>query len=125
MTFTIGTLVIISFAVSLAALVVLIWAISKSQMRFTQEDACTIFRVEQREEGLDDPSVNVGDATQPTDAAGNAYHPADSRRVILFMLGMATLWLIVGSTFGLIASCRVALNCEMRNPTKSTATLCP
>ncbi|WP_420006198.1 hypothetical protein [Arenibacterium sp. LLYu02] len=25
----------------------------------------------------------------------------------------------------LVTSCRVALNCEMRNPTKSTAVLCP
>ncbi len=109
MTFTIGTLVLVSFAVSLAALVVLIWAISKSQMRFTQEDARTIFRVEQRDEGLDDPSVNADDATQPTDAGGHAYHSPESRRVILFMLGMATLWLIVGSTFGLIASLKLHL----------------
>lgn len=48
MNFTIGTLVLISFAVSLVALVSLIWAISRSQMRFSEEDARTIFRADAR-----------------------------------------------------------------------------
>lgn len=107
MIFTFATLVFISFAVSLVALTVLIWAISRNQMRFTQEDARTIFRAEQRNETLDDPSVNPEDTGQPRDAAGNVYHPAASRKVILFMLSMATLWLVVGSAFGLIASLKL------------------
>jgi cytochrome c oxidase cbb3-type subunit I len=107
LSFTIGTLVLISFAVSLVALVVLIWAISRSQMRFTQEDARTVFQAEARHEGLDDPSTQPESADQPKDESGHEYHPASSRRIILFMLAMATVWLVVGSTFGLIASLKL------------------
>ena len=39
---------------------------------------------------------------------------------VLFRQGARTLGLYVLKT-----GCRVALNCEMRNPTKSTALLCP
>ena len=109
MNFTIGTLVLISFAVSLIALVVLIWAISRSQMRFSEEDALTIFRSEARHEGLDDPSTRTEDATQATDSAGREYHIAASRKVILFILSMATFWLVLGSALGLIASLKMHL----------------
>lgn len=107
--FTIGTLVLISFAVSLLALVVLIWAISRSQMRFTQADARTIFEAEDRGETLDDPSTRSEQAESPQGRDGESFFPAGSRRIILFIFATATLWLVIGSTFGLIASLKLHL----------------
>lgn len=109
MVFTIGTLVLVSFAVSLVALVVLIWAISRSQMRFTQADARTIFEAEERGEVLDDPSTRAEQTDSPQGRDGDSLIPANCRRLILFIFATATLWLVVGSTYGLIASLKLHL----------------
>jgi cytochrome c oxidase cbb3-type subunit 1 len=102
--FTIGTLVLVSFAVSLMALVVLIWAISRSDLQLDQHDADTIFEAEARPAGFDDPSERTEDTRSPIGIGGEDLHPAASRQAVLFMLGMATLWLVIGSVFGLMAS---------------------
>lgn len=109
MIFTIGTLVLVSFAVSLVALVVLIWAISRSEMRFTQADARTIFDAEKRSETLDDPSTQAAQTESPQGRDGGNLIPVGSRRIILFIFATATLWLVVGSTYGLIASLKLHL----------------
>lgn len=109
MVFTIGILVLVSFAVSLAALVVLIWTISRSEMRFTQADARTIFDAENRSEKLDDPSTQADQTESPQGRDGESFFPKNSRRLILFIFATATLWLVVGSSFGLIASLKLHL----------------
>ncbi|PVA10725.1 hypothetical protein DC366_07565 [Pelagivirga sediminicola] len=73
MIFTIGTLVLVSFGVSLVALVVLIWAISRSEMRFTHADARTIFEAEDRGETLDDPGTQAGQADTPHGHDGKSF----------------------------------------------------
>ncbi len=109
MIFTIGTLVLISFAVSLAALVVLIWVISRSEMRFTQADAHTIFEAEKRDETLDDPSTQSERTDSPHGRDGDSLIPPNARRIILFTFATATLWLVLGGSFGLIASLKLHL----------------
>ncbi|MGO1500317.1 MAG: cbb3-type cytochrome c oxidase subunit I [Marinobacter sp.] len=109
MEFTIGTLVLVSFAVSLVALVVLIWTISRSEMRFTQADAHTIFEAEARGEGLDDPGTRPEQTGSPQGRDGDSLVPESSRRIILFVFATATLWLLLGSSFGLIASLKLHL----------------
>lgn len=101
--FTIGTLILVSFAVSLVALVFLIWTISRSEMRFTQADARTIFDAEDRGETLDDPSTQAEQTESPQGRDGESFFPENSRRIILFVFATATLWLVLGSTFGLIS----------------------
>lgn len=109
MVFTIGTLVLVSFAVSLVALVVLIGAISRSNMRFTQADARTIFEAEARSEALDDPSTRPEQTDSPHGRDGESLVPENCRWIILFIFATATLWLVLGSTFGLIASLKLHL----------------
>ncbi len=109
MVFTIGTLILVSFAVSLVALVFLIWTISRSEMRFTQADARTIFDAEDRGETLDDPSTQAEQTESPQGRDGESFFPDNSRRIILFVFATATLWLVLGSTFGLIASLKLHL----------------
>jgi len=104
--FTIGTLVLVSFVVSLVALVVLIWTISRSEMRFAQANAHTIFEAEARGEGLDDPGTRPEQTGSPQGRDGDSLVPESSRRIILFVFATATLWLLLGSSFGLIASRR-------------------
>ncbi|MBO1532057.1 hypothetical protein J3492_12715 [Psychrobacter sp. F1192] len=72
MVFTIGTLVLVSFAVSLVALVVLIWVISRSELRFTQADARTIFDAEERGETPDDPSTQPAQTDPPRGRDGES-----------------------------------------------------
>ena len=55
---------------------------------------------------------------------GNVIGALNHGDKILMGLMVPTDWLKVGLTF-LIPYCRVALNCEMGNPTKSTILLCP
>lgn len=109
MHFTIGTLVLISFAVSLVALVFLIWAISRSELRFTQADARVIFDAEDRGEGLDDPSTQPAQTDSPHGQGGEDLVPASARKTILFIFAAATVWLLIGSVFGLIASFKMHL----------------
>lgn len=105
--FTIGTLVLVSFVVSLVALVVLIWTIARSDMQLTQEDAETVFRAEEDHEGLDDPSTRAEDTRSPHAPDGESIIPVGSRRVVLFLVATATLWLVIGGSLGLIASLKL------------------
>lgn len=107
MEFTIGTLVLVSFVVSLVALVALIWAISKNQVRFNQSDAETIFEAEARSASLDDPSTRPEHTDSPQGKEGESLIPGASRYLILFVFATATVWLLIGSTFGLIASLKL------------------
>lgn len=109
MVFTIGTLVLVSFAVSLVALVVLIWVISRSELRFTQADARTIFDAEERGETPDDPSTQPAQTDPPRGRDGESLVPLNSRRIILFIFATATFWLLFGSSLGLIASLKMHL----------------
>lgn len=94
MTFTIGTLLAVSFVASLLAIAALIWAISSGQFDISQKDASVIFE--------QDPST----AINPEEEA--RLDPA-WRRLLLTMFISATVWLVLGSIFGLIASFKMHL----------------
>ena len=105
MSFTIGSLVLVSFLVSIVALGVLIWAISHSQVSFDQADARTIFDADgARETGPDDPSVTPERASETLTPSGHPSVPPGTRRLLLTIFAIATLFMVVGSGFGLIAS---------------------
>lgn len=108
---TIGLLLALSFTASLAALGFLIWAIAKRQFNLTQGDAMTIF--ESGEKGAPDDVTAFGGH-----AEGSAAHRFDvirarideaGRRPVLLMVVAATIFLVLGSIFGVIASAKLHL----------------
>ncbi len=120
MLYTIGTLMTLSFALSLLALAFLLWAIITKQFSFTQDDARIIF--DEGDEGSGDCPVAYGDGVE--DTAGRrrpeprALHAdrwislperTSARRLLLFLFVSATLWLLIGSGFGIIASFKLHL----------------
>jgi cytochrome c oxidase cbb3-type subunit 1 len=107
MVLTVGTLMALSFAVSLLALAALIWAIVTGQLRFTEADARTIF--EPGEEGRPDDPVAYGTGLDARDAAAEADETRWARRLLVFIFATATLWLLVGSGFGVVASLKMHL----------------
>lgn len=100
---TIGLFLAISFLVSLAGLAALIWAVSTDQFSFGQKQARVIFH--EGEEGrLDDPTAG----SAPTDTERAAIDASTAWPVSLF-LGVAVLWLVLGSLFGFVASLKLHL----------------
>lgn len=105
MSFTIGTLLAFSFAVSLIALAALIWAISTRQLHVSQKDAMTIFSSDEPGK-LDDPTAGRSETSSaPTDYALSPVW----RKLLLAMFLSAILWLLLGSFFGLTASLKMHL----------------
>jgi len=106
--FTVGSLVLISFLVSIAGLAVLIWAISRSQVGFSEADAYTIFEAEAgRGRDVDDPAREAHSATRSVGPSGEVIHDAATRRLLLTIFALATLFMLAGSMFGLIASLKL------------------
>ncbi|MFG1396444.1 cbb3-type cytochrome c oxidase subunit I [Roseixanthobacter pseudopolyaromaticivorans] len=103
---TMGLLLALSFAVSLLALAFLIWAISNQQLKLDQEDAKVIFAA--GDEGhLDSPDAEHSPARRHYFDAATAGIDRISTKPVTVLLVAATFWLIVGSTFGLIASLKL------------------
>lgn len=107
MPLTIGLLLTLSFIVSLFALTFLIWAIASRQITIDQADAETIF--ETGEQGrIDNEGTEERARFKP-----HHFDPvrmgidASSAKPVLILLSAATLWLVVGSVFGLIASLKL------------------
>lgn len=101
MTFTIGTMMALSFVASLVGLAFLIWAVAAKQFQVTQADGEAIF---------DDAP---GTARAPDDPTSYGFTeemaPPPERFLVLTILGFATFWLVLGSAFGLIASLKMHL----------------
>ncbi|MCQ0971943.1 cbb3-type cytochrome c oxidase subunit I [Paracoccus sp. TK19116] len=101
MPITLGLLLALSFVVSLLALAFLIWAISNRQITIDQHDAETVF----------EPGEERGDAGEETQL--HKFDPVQagidqiSSRPVLVLITAATLWLVAGSFFGLIASLKL------------------
>ncbi|SDH03061.1 cbb3-type cytochrome c oxidase subunit I [Pelagibacterium luteolum] len=101
---TMGLLLALSFVVSLLALAFLIWAISNKQVAPDQHDARVIF------EPGDEGHVDSGET-----ATSRPYHfdtvrsgiDAVSTRPVAVLLIAATVWLVIGSVFGLVASLKL------------------
>ncbi len=98
---TIGSMMSLSFIVSLIALAFLMWAVAKGQFPVTQEDAELVFA--EGEGGRPDDPATYGLEAAPTDAA------RPSVGLVLALLVAATFWLVLGSAFGLIASLKLHL----------------
>ena len=115
---TLGLFVVISFVVSLMALAALIWAISSDQFSFSQRHARIIFAAD--EEGVfDDPTaapgmtrgtqINIVPTTHTGFDLSRTGIDATTARPVSVLIGSAVLWLVLGSTFGLIASLKLHL----------------
>lgn len=103
---TMGLLLALSFAVSLLALAFLIWAISNRQLKLDQDDAKVIFAA--GDEGhLDSPDAEHSPARRHYFDAATSGIDRISKKPVTVLLVAATVWLIVGSTFGLIASLKL------------------
>ncbi len=103
---TMGLLLALSFAVSLLALAFLIWAISNRQLKLDQEDAKVIF-AEGDEGHLDSPDAEHSTAKRHYFDTATSGIDRISTKPVTVLLVAATVWLIVGSTFGLIASLKL------------------
>lgn len=107
MPITLGLLLALSFVVSLLALAFLIWAIANRQITVDQSDAETIFTP--GEQGrVDNEGTETGDALKlhhfdPVRAGIDAV----STRPVLWLISAATVWLVLGSIFGVIASLKL------------------
>lgn len=97
MPFTMGLLLGLSFVVSLLALSFLIWAIATRQFALDRAHAATVFG----KGGADGPDT---DGTHLFDTTG--IDRVSARPVRLLILG-AIFWLVLGSTFGVIASLKL------------------
>ncbi|MGV3654889.1 MAG: cbb3-type cytochrome c oxidase subunit I [Noviherbaspirillum sp.] len=108
---TIGLLLALSFLASLAALGFLIWAIARRQFNLTQVDAMTIF--ESGEKGAPDDVTAFGAHPAGSDAhrfdAIRARIDEPGRRPVLLMAVAATIFLLLGSVFGVVASAKLHL----------------
>lgn len=107
MELTLGLLLALSFVVSLLALAFLIWALVNRQVTVDQEDAATIFapgevgHLDNNGAGQDD-----GWKAHHFDVARLGIDQSSARPVVL-LFSAATLWLLIGSSFGLIASLKL------------------
>ncbi|RDD68502.1 cbb3-type cytochrome c oxidase subunit I [Paracoccus versutus] len=97
MPITMGLLLALSFVVSLLALSFLIWAIATKQFALDRAHAATVFG----KGGADGPDT---DGTHLFDTTG--IDRVSARPVRLLILG-AIFWLVLGSTFGVIASLKL------------------
>lgn len=103
---TMGLLLALSFAVSLLALAFLIWAISNKQIKLDQQDAKVIFAAGD-ENHLDSPDAEQSPARRHYFDTVTTGIDHISMRPAAVLLVAATLWLLVGSAFGLIASLKL------------------
>ena len=103
MSLTIGMVMALSFVASLVALAFLIWAVAARQFRVTQADAEAIFEESAGADHPPDDPTSFGFRAEGADTA------MTGRGLILTLVGFATVWLIVGSAFGLIASLKLHL----------------
>lgn len=103
---TMGLLLALSFVVSLLALAFLIWAISNRQIALDQHDAEVIF--ESGEDGRLDSPENEQSASKRHyfDTVTSGIDRVSIRPVTVLLVA-ATVWLLIGSTFGLIASLKL------------------
>ncbi|MHA6346924.1 cbb3-type cytochrome c oxidase subunit I [Roseivivax sp. CAU 1761] len=105
---TIGSLIVVSFIVSVLALGMLVWAISRSQMGFKASDSLTIFEAEGgRTREPDDPSISEHHATPPTGPDGRPTGTGAASRAVLLAFVIAVLFLLGGSVFGMVASIKL------------------
>lgn len=108
MSLTIGLLLTLSFVVSLIALAFLIWAVTTRQMAFDQRSASTIF-VEGEEGHPDDAGVAPESDERVLhhfDTARAGIDSVSAWPVTVLLIG-AVVWLVLGSTFGMIASLKL------------------
>ncbi|MEX0449889.1 cbb3-type cytochrome c oxidase subunit I [Spiribacter sp. 221] len=101
MSLTIGSMMALSFVVSLIALAFLIWAVASRQFRMNQEDAELIFPGgEGGDHQPDDPtSFGFQEKAEPGEGTDTRH-----RKLIFALIGFGTFWLVFGSMFGVIAS---------------------
>lgn len=121
---TIAFLFAFSFLGSIGALLVLIWAISRRQFGNSNESARTIF--DPGEEGQpEEPALSkisaqqlaevidhggqithapLSDSERARDLSARVEADQSSRLPVLLLLGSSVFWLLMASTFGLIAS---------------------
>ena len=106
MSLTIGTMMALSFVVSLIALAFLIWAVASQQFRVNQSDAELIFpESEGSQHQPDDPtSFGFQGKAEPGEGTDTGH-----RNLIFALVGFGVLWLVLGSVFGLVASLKLHL----------------
>ncbi|MDT8853735.1 cbb3-type cytochrome c oxidase subunit I [Paracoccaceae bacterium Fryx2] len=105
---TLGLLLTLSFVVSLLALSFLIWAIANRQITMDRDAATTIF--EPGEEGhVDNDGTEAGGDHRHLFDPGRTGIDAVSAGPVLWLLGAAIFWLLLGSAFGVIASLKLHL----------------
>lgn len=106
MSLTIGTMMALSFVVSLIGLAFLIWAVASRQFRVNQSDAELIFPgAEGADHQPDDPtSFGFQAAAEPGEGTDTRH-----RNLIFALIGFGTFWLVLGSFFGVIASLKLHL----------------
>lgn len=104
MSLTIGMMMALSFVASLVALAFLIWAVAARQFQVTQADAEAIFDETDGAEHPPDDPTSFGFRADGADKSAMT-----GRVLILTLVGFATVWLVVGSAFGLIASLKLHL----------------
>ncbi|KAF0281657.1 cbb3-type cytochrome c oxidase subunit I [Spiribacter roseus] len=106
MSLTIGTMMALSFVVSLIGLAFLIWAVASKQFRVDQSDAEVIFSgAEGEDHAPDDPtSFGFQEDAEPGEGTDTRH-----RKLIFALIGFGTFWLVLGSIFGVIASLKLHL----------------
>ncbi|WP_435104109.1 cbb3-type cytochrome c oxidase subunit I [Arhodomonas sp. AD133] len=109
---TIAFLITVSFVISFAGMLALVWAIANNQFSLSQGAARTIFAHGEEGRGEDPatPAAEPGRGRVEADAAElDARDVADrSTRVpVLTFLGSAVMWLVVGSLYGVLASLKM------------------
>lgn len=105
---TLGLLLTLSFVVSLLALTFLIWAIANRQITLDQTAAATIFAPGEAGH-IDNDGTESGGAHRHIFDPVRAGIDAVSSGPVLWLIGAAVVWLLLGSTFGVIASLKLHL----------------
>ena len=103
---TMGLLLALSFVVSLLALGFLIWAISNKQVAPDQHDARVIF--DPGDEGHVESGETATSRPYNFDTVRSGIDAISARPVAVLLIA-ATVWLVVGSGFGLVSSLKLHL----------------
>lgn len=107
MELTLGLLLALSFVASLLALALLIWALVNHQITVDQADGETIFAAGELGR-IDNRGTELGDVHKAHHFdAIRAGIDRSSARPVIFLFIAATVWLVFGSAFGLIASLKL------------------
>jgi len=120
MTPTIASLLALSFAVSFLALAILVWAVWRKHMRFGPAAATVIFEpgeLGRPEEPAaptrdDERRIAPADRVPPSDALAEdlearALADRSTRDVVRLFFVSGTVWLVLGSVLGLVASLKM------------------